>query len=793
MDHARVVRYYVEPASLNEIKCFPRRIEAPTCCQRMDFNGMQPPILYTESIKSGVDVHPCAIRARNLVLPTQTSKGHICGAHCISDKDVLVCPAPWVHKRRIFPSVPAMCVDQQKYESMEKNWALDSQNEGQPIPNEKLDKNSLSEMPEPVFPPPHCNNQSSNFSGDVEMDTQRQLEEQIAHEILLLSQKLANLQARYGTRRLTHDNTKPAVLSCPQTPLLLDNPKYNACIPSINQSMNEDSCQQPRPTTSSSSRSTTHKHLNSRSQLEDHKLGGRHIGTNKRVPSIISSRGSDTEITIACNFNKNHSNSRASFTSQASGNNTIGSRLVEATLVQRWGKVLRETIQVGKRNNKSRTFSSMQRKGQKRELMDECSYSDDIKEHSRTSGANVQGYPDGNKRFDWMKTLHFGRGNVCENHGCVDFTSQIGSKPSSPQKEFRDIDAETWLQGSSEHECFPRETVISTLISKSVQAGGSFFPKEGVDTCAQTPIDLDDKHKPKSMSKKKPNSNFVDNRFGQPSKRLGSLDDMMGLDSRLAHHLVKVGLRRAPSFWRVPGIRPMPNATLKLKKKTFGSRSPKKDGGKHLHRKILFDHHLNCSPEEKIGTRKQNVNQQCELKVEPTRKSDEATDHAQWQKEVGDYEAEYETFVENTDVGVHNTLDSQEYTSVVNREALTSLHSSEEDGPKRSPSNCMVSTQEKARHSEVPVVSLTKPPPPTTKKTFIRCIELVVATKKKNQFSEINGCKACGIIGYKSHRRVLECSERPSCDVCGMDKDYHTRIHVIKGKHATKKMNHGHS
>jgi hypothetical protein len=45
---------------------------------------------------------------------------------------------------------------------------------------------------------------------------------QIAQEILLLSQKLANLQARYGARRPVDNNTKPAVLSCPLTPLLLD-------------------------------------------------------------------------------------------------------------------------------------------------------------------------------------------------------------------------------------------------------------------------------------------------------------------------------------------------------------------------------------------------------------------------------------------------------------------------------------------------------------------------------------------------------------------------------------------
>lgn len=188
---------------------------------------------------------------RNMV---QQPQGYACGAaHYIpgGDDHVLVCPAPWVHKGRIFPGVPAMCVDQQKYEV---NWAPAAPKCGaQPKENEE------HEMPDPVFPPAH---HASNFAADLDMDNQRQLEEQIAHEILLLSQKLANLQGRYGARRVATDNAKPAVLSCPQTPLLQDNRdvKCNSARIAPNHQIDDTS---QRPATSSSSRAS-HRQSESR-------------------------------------------------------------------------------------------------------------------------------------------------------------------------------------------------------------------------------------------------------------------------------------------------------------------------------------------------------------------------------------------------------------------------------------------------------------------------------------------------------------------------------------------------
>lgn len=362
---------------------------------------------------------------------------------------------------------------------------------------------------------------------------------------------------------------------------------------------------------------------------------------------------------------------------------------------------------------------------------------DDMKEHSRTGGANVQGgYPDGNKRFDWVKTLRFGGVTVREDQGCADLTSQMDSKASSPIKEFTDVDAETWLRDSNEHE-------RPTSMSKSVQAGGNSSPDCRFD----------------DPPRKRPDSSI-----GKPfCKRVGSpSEEIPGLDSRLAHHLVKAGLRRAPSFWRVPGIRPVPGgATLKMKKKAFGSRSPRKDGGKRFRRRTLFDPKPS-SPSNHVGA-KEDKNEQCELKVETPAEA------AVTLQEVGDYEAEYETFVENTsDVGLQHrnkALDSEEYTSVVNREA-------HEDGTPQA--------RKSPEKAEAPaaVSSLTKPPPPATKRTFIRCIELVVATKKKSQvLSKLNGVRKDSGIEC----RIVE----PS--VNGMEKE---RTRVIEGKHATTKTKH---
>lgn len=772
---ARAVRYYVEPTPPNQMKPYPIRIDPPACCQRMDFQGAKQPAICTQTIEQGVDADPQTVRGRSLALPSRTTlEGHMYGSHFISGNDVLVCPAPWVHEGRIFPGTPAMGV----------NWAPESPSEMQP--RQKLEESHRCEMPDPVYPPAHCSNCTSNFPADLDMDTQHHLEEQIAHEILLLTQKLANLQARYGARRPVYNNTKPAVLSCPQTPLLLDNTigsqkdvKSNPRAPSISQSMKSEDSVQPRPATSSSSR-IIHRQPDSR--LEERKLGGRNVVTMKVTSSTSapsSNRGSDSGTTGTFNTSKNAPQSRTG--SRGSGAQYGSQHGANEVILAQGEKVFRESVEAEKASKKSRTFSSPYRRRRERRteehVEDQSSYSDDMKDRLRIAGANVQGYPNGNKRFDWVKTLRFGGAGVRDNQGCADLTSQVQSKDlSSRQKEFEEVDPETWLRDSGEHENFSRDTKTPTSVTKSVQTGGTSL--EGTETCAWTPTDVDDRRDSESRPKRRPD-------------RTASPEDMGGLDSRITHHLLKAGLRRAPSLWKTPGnLRPVPNNALRLKKKTFGSRSPRRDGGKRLRRRTLSDLNLKACPtktlhDEKTVDKKESEHQAWQLKEEEIRKSEDTIDE-QWQREVADYEAEYETFVENTeDVGLHDNLETEEYTSVVNREVPTSGSHSEEDAQKRSPSS--VSTQERTRLSEAPVLSLAKTPP-ATKKTFIRCIELVVATKKKNQLSKINGRKANSGSGY-SYKRV-DCSERPSTDGYGsLDKDCYAKTHANGGKHATSKTN----
>lgn len=518
----------------------------------------------------------------------------------------------------------------------------------------------------------------------------------------------------------------------------------------------------------------------SRCQLEEKKLGaGRNGGANIKAasstPAQSSNRRSDSGVqTTSVNANKNYGHSRAVSGPgpHMSGNSTTGSRGISAAqngcqplgatnelapIAQGCEKVLREGVEVGKPTKNSRTFSSPHRKRRDRQtehVDEECSYSDDMKELLKTTGGeNVQGYPNGSKRFDWVKTLRIGGAvSVRENQACSDFASQVqGKTSSSPHQKLRESD---------ELECVARDMKIPTSVSKSVQTGGA----SAEDTSAKTSgVILEDRHDSESRLKRRPdNSSSIENRPGKSGKKTLFPEEMGGLDSRINYHLLKAGLRRAPSLWKTGPVR---NA-LRVKKKTFGSRSPRKDGGKRLRTRTLFDLNLKAysakvAPHEaKLGDQAQPRTRECQEGVD-----------VQWQSEVADCEAEYETFVENTDVGLH---DSDEDTSNVKREVLTS----EEEEQKRSSPSSVSTLEAKAKLSEAPVLSLMKTPQ-TPKKTFIRCIDLVVATKKKNQLSKINGRKPSGV--RYSYRRI-DCSKSPGTNSYGLHKDCQIKPQINEGE-----------
>jgi len=260
-----------------------------------------------------------------------------------------------------------------------------------------------------------------------------------------------------------------------------------------------------------------------------------------------------------------------------------------------------------------------------------------------------------------------------------------------------------------------------------------------------------------SRLKRRPDSSSIESRPGKNGKRTLSPEEMGVLDSRINYHMLKAGLRR-----RAPSIR---NA-LRVKKKTFGSRSPRKDGGKRLRTRTMLDLNLKAYS-AKVVPHEEKFGPPCQEGVD-----------VQWQSEVADCEAEYETFVENTDV--HGC---EEDTSNASREVPTS---EKEESQKRITSPSRISNPEvKAKLSEAPVLSLMKTPQ-APKKTFIRCIDLVVASKKKNQLSKVNGRKICGV--RYSFRRV-DCSKSLLTDDCGLDRDCQFDPQVNQGTLVTSKVN----
>lgn len=196
---------------------------------------------------------------------------------------------------------------------------------------------------------------------------------------------------------------------------------------------------------------------------------------------------------------------------------------------------LSQGCELGKANKNSSSPSRKRRDRQTEEHVDENSYSDDMKDLMKPSAAeaNVGGYPDLGKRFDWVKTLRIA--GVREPQGCSD------------------------------------DAPIS--LSKSVQTGGALDCLIDNDARASEVLE-------ESRLKRRPNG----------KRTLCSPDEMGSLDSRVNKHLLKAGLRRAPSHWK-PG--PARNA-LRVKKKIFGSRSPRKDGGKRLRTRTLLD--VNFTP-----------------------------------------------------------------------------------------------------------------------------------------------------------------------------------------------------
>lgn len=145
---------------------------------------------------------------------------------------------------------------------------------------------------------------------------------------------------------------------------------------------------------------------------------------------------------------------------------------------------------------------------------------------------------------------------------------------------------------------------------------------------------------------------------------------------------------------------------------------------------------------EQFVTMTQVVPNEEKLKERECEEEEESEEDVQWQGEVADCEAEYETFV------------GEDIASNVGRD--------EGEGSQKRSSNASATSP--AKLFEAPALSLMKASH-APKKTFIRCIDLMVASKKKNQLSKLNGRSKVSSGGRSSSHRRLDSLLMDDCEL----------------------------
>lgn len=664
--------------------------------------------------------------------------------------DKFIFPGRWVRKGiQTFDAVSRNRWDNRNHQAPGSGPSLTTDDKGveQFKSHENSERGDQDGLPQPITPPlllkvKTC---SSNGETDLDAENQRQLEEEIAREILVLSQKLANLQTRYGVRRAVQSGSKLAVLSCPQTPLLLEK-----CLqkdgkedsPNTSRSMTSEAMTYTQKGRSKLYNIKNHNSLAvSKIHAEERKREGRKcpshcgaVGTSGQIPK----RGTGAA-TFATSNKQPFSNGLSNMGAHASftrGNATPN----RCHSIPRRGNdhhLLHGKSQTGEAsleeslNSKASSFT----RGGAGKPIDEPE--DNILHLDDLSKDMAARYPDSNKRFEWVKML---RSSGIGLHG----SSERGEylvKPndeSAPEIESSGIDAAQKTVGElanfwSGDDCDTADYsgVSTTSPSKSVQASGT-SPIAATEDVQEHEVALvldnqDDHNGSGSRVKRGPEPGLEHRPMKSGKKSASPSDDMGALDSRTALHLLKAGLRRVPSFKTTPVSSPFPS-NLRSKSKSLGVRSSKKDGGKRLKKRGRGD--VPKKPVLAMNEEDERVNDTTLMedipKSEELRKQEEAKQKAaEWQKpEMSNYEAEYETFVDASDESGR----SCEVVDSCQEPLGVSGGLSEDKDSKQSPSS--ITTQEKWTLSEAPVVSLVKTPK-STKKTFIRCIELVGAIRNK--------------------------------------------------------------
>jgi hypothetical protein len=644
----------------------------------------------------------------------------------------------------------------------------------------------------------------ADVEAELEAEIQGQLEEEIGKEILILSRKLANLQARYGGKRMLKRGFKAAVLSCPETPLLLEASNLqNEGRPEILQNkfcsmgmLIADEALRGRLQSTSFLQS---KDLESKSFLRPH--SGERKSEVDGIPCFRSGGSLGAPTRFPENNTQRHESdccNPSNFTADLASNNfhefsARGQKVPQFQVLTNFTKEsLGETLK-----HKEASVSSCQNEGQAKANDDVASdiFSSEDLNKDEVAYSNSNGdYHDSSRHFEWVKTLRSGV------KGLHNSTTQGSS--SSPPVETMQIMPDCSSIGTPVKQA-PEEILLTrhcvadlpkeleadstTPENKAIDTGGSLSAVDDHESCSlQRDVNVPPSRNGSQMlakvQKRQLDSSF-ENRPGKTGKLSINEEDTGFLDTRVALHLLKAGLKRAPSFGKRPGSSPLQaNFCSKFESSNYrkdGRRpvsSPfpanfcsksqssnyRKDSRSHFQRSQGGLHEFrhpgkdasSCEQvnaktlrifkgEKKIrlprkdlqlphggemSEQKQGFSNKEEGKVEHEEIHEAAgnTKNAgiqeprhvheldkettlKWQEERKSYEADYESFVEPSDIRAHQ--------------------SDEADDSKQSDSS--LSREDIARLSNAAVLCLTKTSHPM-KTSYVRCIELVVTTGNKN-------------------------------------------------------------
>jgi hypothetical protein len=419
----------------------------------------------------------------------------------------------------------------------------------------------------------------ADVEAELEAEIQGQLEEEIGKEILILSRKLANLQARYGGKRMLKRGFKAAVLSCPETPLLLEaSHLQNEGRPEVLQnrfcSVGMDIADEALQGRLQSTSFLQSRDLESKSFLRPH--SGERKSELDGIPCFRRGGSLGAPTRFPENKTQRHESdgfNPSNFTDDLASNNfhefsARGQKVPQFQVLTNFTKgSLGETLK-----HKEASVSSCQNEGQTKANDDvaiDIFSSEDLNKDEVAYSISNGDYHDSSRRFEWVKTL---RSGVKGLHN----STRPGSS-SSPPVETMQIMPDCSSIGTAvkqapeeillTHHCvaeLPKELEAdsTTPENRAIDTGGNLSAVDDHESCSlQRDVNVPPRRNGSQMlakvQKRQLDSSF-ENKPGKTGKLSTNEEDTGFLDTRVALHLLKAGLKRAPSFGKRPGSSPLP-------------------------------------------------------------------------------------------------------------------------------------------------------------------------------------------------------------------------------------------